>query len=97
MRSIVQNALCKLHQEELHELSQLYCEECQKMAARSREERKAQMKLLDPTGKLRRDAATRAAKKMKVAELRVKLAELGQPTDGTKPVLVERYVARATR
>ena len=46
---------------------------------------------------MRRAAATRTAKKLTVAQLRIKLAELGQPTDGTKPVLVERYVARATR
>ena len=52
---------------------------------------------LDPTGEMRRAAATRTAKNLTVAQLRIKLAELGQSTDGTKPVLVARYVARATR
>ena len=42
-------------------------------------------------------AATRQAKKLKVAELRAALEDLGEATDGTKPVLVERYVARTTR
>ena len=97
MRSIVQNALCKLHQEEFHDLCKLYCEECQKMAARHRARREAEMDQLDPTGEMRRAAATRTAKKLTVAQLRIKLAELGQATNGTKPVLVERYVARVTR
>ena len=35
----------------------------------------------------------RAAKKLKVAELRAALEELGQATDGLKAVLVERLVA----
>ena len=55
------------------------------------------MDRLDPTGEMRRAAATRTAKKLTVAQLRIKLAELGQPTDGTKPVLVARFVARTTR
>jgi len=38
-------------------------------------------------------AATRKAKRLKVAELRAALEASGQPTDGTKPVLVERLVA----
>ena len=67
------------------------------MAARHRARREAEMDRLDPTGEMRRAAATRAAKKLTVDQLRIKLVELGQPYDGTKPVLVARYVARTTR
>ena len=38
-------------------------------------------------------AATRKAKRLKVAELRAALEAAGASTEGTKPVLVERLVA----
>jgi len=38
-------------------------------------------------------AATRKAKRLKVAELRAALKAAGASTEGTKPVLVERLVA----
>ena len=97
MRSIVQNALVVLHDQEHDELHALVIEALRQSAARHRARGEAEMDRLDPTGEMRRAAATRTAKKLTVAQLRIKLAELGQPTDGTKPVLVARYVARATR
>ena len=42
-------------------------------------------------------AATRQAKKLKVAELRAALEALGEKTDGTKPILVERLVGARRR
>ena len=42
-------------------------------------------------------AATRQAKKLKVAELRAALEDLGEATDGTKPILVERLVGARRR
>ena len=97
VRSIVQNALVVLHDQEHDELHALVIEALREAAARHRARGEAEMDRLDPTGEMRRAAATRTAKKLTVAQLRIKLAELGQPTDGTKPVLVARYVARATR
>ena len=97
MRSIVQNALVVIHDQEHDELHALVLEALRESAARHRARREAEMDRLDPTGEMRRAAATRTAKKLTVAQLRIKLAELGQATDGTKPVLVARYVARVTR
>ena len=97
MRSIVQNALVVLHDQEHDELHALVIEALREAAARHRARGEAEMDRLDPTGEMRRAAATRTAKKLTVAQLRIKLAELGQSTDGTKPVLIARFVARVTR
>ena len=97
MRTFVQNALVVLHDQEHDELHALVLEALRESAARHRARREAEMDRLYPTGEMRRAAATREAKKLTVAQLRIKLAELGQATDGTKPVLVARFVARVTR
>ena len=97
MRTFVQNALVVLHDQEHAELHALVLEASREATARLLARAEENFNRHDPFGEERRAAATRAAKKLTVDQLRIKLVELGQPFDGTKPVLVERYVARATR
>ena len=97
MRTFVQNALVVLHDQEHDELHALVLEASREATARLLARAEENLNRHDPFGEERRAAATRAAKKLTVDQLRIKLVELGQPYDGTKPVLVARYVARATR
>ena len=97
MRSYVQNALVVLHDQEHAELHALVLEASREATARLLARAEENFNRHDPFGEERRAAATRAAKKLTVDQLRIKLVELGQPYDGTKPVLVARYVARTTR
>ena len=97
MRSYVQNALVVLHDQEHAELHALVLEASREATARLLARAEENLNRHDPFGEERRAAATRAAKKLTVDQLRIKLVELGQPYDGTKPVLVARYVARTTR
>ena len=97
MRSYVQNALVVLHDQEHAELHALVLEASREATARLLARAEENFNRHDPFGEERRAAATRAAKKLTVDQLRIKLVELGQPFDGTKPVLVARYVARTTR
>ena len=97
MRSYVQNALVVLHDQEHAELHALVLEASREATARLLARAEENFNRHDPFGEERRAAATRAAKKLTVDQLRIKLVELGQPYDGTKPVLVARYVARVTR
>ena len=97
MRSYVQNALVVLHDQEHAELHALVLEASREATARLLARAEENLNRHDPFGEERRAAATRAAKKLTVDQLRIKLVELGQPYDGTKPVLVARYVARPTR
>ena len=97
MRSYVQNALVVLHDQEHDELHALVLEASREATARLLARAEENLNRHDPFGEERRAAATRAAKKLTVDQLRIKLVELGQPFDGTKPVLVARYVARVTR
>ena len=97
MRSYVQNALVVLHDQEHAELHALVLEASREATARLLAQAEENFNRHDPFGEERRAAATRAAKKLTVDQLRIKLVELGQPFDGTKPVLVARYVARTTR
>ena len=97
MRSYVQNALVVLHDQEHAELHALVLEASREATARLLARAEENLNRHDPFGEERRAAATRAAKKLTVDQLRIKLVELGQPFDGTKPVLVARYVARTTR
>ena len=97
MRSYVQNALVVLHDQEHAELHALVLEASREATARLLALAEENFNRHDPFGEERRAAATRAAKKLTVDQLRIKLVELGQPFDGTKPVLVARYVARTTR
>ena len=97
MRTFVQNALVVLHDQEHPELHALVLEASREATARLLARAEENLNRHDPFGEERRAAATRAAKKLTVDQLRIKLVELGQPYDGTKPVLVARYVARTTR
>ena len=97
MRTYVQNALVVLHDQEHDELHALVLEASREATARLLARAEENLNRHDPFGEERRAAATRAAKKLTVDQLRIKLVELGQPYDGTKPVLVARYVARTTR
>ena len=97
MRTFVQNALVVLHDQEHDELHALVLEASREATARLLARAEENLNRHDPFGEERRAAATRAAKKLTVDQLRIKLVELGQPYDGTKPVLVARYVARTTR
>ena len=97
MRTFVQNALVVLHDQEHAELHALVLEASREATARLLARAEENLNRHDPFGEERRAAATRAAKKLTVDQLRIKLVELGQPYDGTKPVLVARYVARVTR
>ena len=97
MRSYVQNALVVLHDQEHAELHALVLEASREASAAAMALIQESLNRDDPFGEERRAAATRAAKKLTVDQLRIKLVELGQPFDGTKPVLVARYVARTTR
>ena len=97
MRTFVQNALVVLHDQEHDELHALVLEASREATARLLARAEENLNRHDPFGEERRAAATRAAKKLTVDQLRIKLVELGQPFDGTKPVLVARYVARTTR
>ena len=97
MRTFVQNALVVLHDQEHAELHALVLEASREATARLLAPAEENFNRHDPFGEERRAAATRAAKKLTVDQLRIKLVELGQPYDGTKPVLVARYVARTTR
>ena len=97
MRTFVQNALVVLHDQEHAELHALVLEASREATARLLARAEENLNRHDPFGEERRAAATRAAKKLTVDQLRIKLVELGQPYDGTKPVLVARYVARTTR
>ena len=97
MRTFVQNALVVLHDQEHDELHALVLEASREASAAAMALIQESLNRDDPFGEERRAAATRAAKKLTVDQLRIKLVELGQPFDGTKPVLVARYVARTTR
>ena len=97
IREFVQNALVVLHDQEHAELHALVLEASREATARLLARAEENLNRHDPFGEERRAAATRAAKKLTVDQLRIKLVELGQPFDGTKPVLVARYVARTTR
>ena len=90
----MQNALVVLHDQEHDELHALVLEASREATARLLARAEENLNRHDPFGEERRAAATRAAKKLTVDQLRIKLVELGQPYDGTKPVLVARYVAR---
>ena len=97
MRTFVQNALVVLHDQEHDELHTLVLEASREASAAAMALIQESLNRDDPFGEKRRATATRAAKKLTVDQLRIKLVELGQPFDGTKPVLVARYVARTTR
>jgi hypothetical protein len=97
MRTFVQNALVVLHDQEHDELHALVLEASREASAAAMARIQETLNRDDPFGEERRAAATRAAKKLTADQLRIKLVELGQPFDGTKPVLVARYVARTTR
>ena len=97
MRTFVQNALVVIHDQEHDELHALVLEASREATARLLARAEENFNRHDPFGEERRAAATRAAKKLTVDQLRIKLVELGQPYDGTKPVLVARYVARTPR
>ena len=97
MRTYVQNALVVIHDQEHDELHALVLQASREASAAAMARIQETLNRDDPFGEERRAAATRAAKKLTVDQLRIKLVELGQPFDGTKPVLVARYVARTTR
>ena len=97
MRTYVQNALVVIHDQEHDELHALVLQASREASAAAMARIQETLNRDDPFGEERRAAATRAAKKLTVDQLRIKLVELGQPYDGTKPVLVARYVARTTR